>query len=126
MTANRPTNGKDAFSQQIESLEHAIEEIVRDGGAEASALVEKSREVLAAARAMTEDLARTTSAELADGAATAWNRARDFAQYEVEVARDVVRRHPMASMGGVAAVSALTAMIVTLLLRDSGRRDRRW
>ena len=82
-----------------------------------SAVAEQGRKILGQARTLAEDIARAASAELADDANAAWHRARDFAQHEVGDARDTVRAHPLAAVGGVAAVSALTAVVVTLLVR---------
>src|SRR5947207_213719 len=98
----------------------------REGGANAIAVAEKGRRILDLARTLAEDIAHTSSAELASGATTAWHRARDFAQDKAEAARETVRAHPLSVVGGVAAVSALTAIVVTLLMQEQPRRRSWW
>ncbi len=109
-------NGNGSISHQLEALERAIEDTVKAGGANAIAVAEKGRRILGLARTLAEDITHATAAEIAADASAAWRRARDFAQYEVEVARETVREHPLAVVGGVAAVSALTAVMVTLMI----------
>lgn len=116
--SNAPASGGNgSIAHQLEALERAIEDTVREGGVNAIAVAESGRRILGLARTLAEDIAHATSAEIAADATAAWQRARDFARHEVEVAREAVREHPLAAVGGVAAVSALTAMLVTLMLQ---------
>lgn len=117
-------NGNGSISHQLEALERAIEDTVRAGGANAIAVAEKGRQILQEARTLADDIAHTTSARIADNASTAWHRARDVAHHQAETAREVVRAHPLSVMGGVAVLSALTAMVVTLLVQDERPRRR--
>ena len=117
-TPSNGNNGNGSIAHQLEALERAIEDTVRMGGANAIAVAEQGRRILGLARSLAEDIARTSSAELASNAATAWQRTRDYAHDKAELARETVRAHPLSVMGGVAALSALTAMVVTLLVQD--------
>jgi len=110
-------NGTGSITHLLEALERAIEDTLKAGGANAVAVAEEGRRILGLARTLAEDIARTTGAEIADNANAAWHRTRDFAQHEAEVAREAVRARPLAVVSGVAVVSALTAMAVTLAIR---------
>jgi hypothetical protein len=123
---NNNGNGNGSIAHQLEALERAIEDTVREGGANAIAVAEKGRRILGEARALAEDIARTSTAELASGATAAWHRARDVALDGAKAARETVRAHPLTVLGGVAAVSALTATVVTLMVQDQPRRRYRW
>ena len=125
-TSNSNSSDNGSITHQLEALERAIEDTVREGGANAIAVAEKGRRILGLARTLAEDIARTSSAELASGATAAWRRARDLAHDKAEVARETVRAHPLSVMGGVAALSALTAMVVTLLVQEQPRRRTWW
>lgn len=119
-------NGNGSISHQLDALERAIADTVREGGANAIAVAEKGRQILEQARTLADSIAHTTSATIADNATTAWHRARDVAQHQAETAREVVRAHPLSVVGGVAAVSALTAVLVTLLVQHEQPRRRRY
>lgn len=120
-SSDRHGNGNGSITHQLEALERAIEDAARDGGADAIALAEKGRHILGLARTLADDIAHASSAQIAGRAGAALHRAREFVQHEAEAARETVRAHPLAAVGGVAAVSALTAALVTLMLQ----RERR-
>jgi ElaB/YqjD/DUF883 family membrane-anchored ribosome-binding protein len=116
-------NGQhEPMSEQLTKLETAIEDAGKEGGEKAAAIAEKGRQILALGRELAHDIAEVTSETMSSRARRAYRRAREIAEYDVEVARETVRSHPLASVAGVAAISAVVASLVTAACMSSSRR----
>ena len=109
------------ISRQLEALASAVEDTARQGGENAIAIAEKGRQILSMARELASDITQKTTEEVSNRAGSAYRRVRDTAQYEVEVAREAVREHPLLAVAGVAAVSALVAVVVTAAVQRQHR-----
>lgn len=111
------TNGMHPpMSEQLAKLQTAIEDAGKEGGEQAMAIAEKGRQILAMARELAGDLASATRETVSTRASQAYRTIRDEAQYDVELARETVREHPLMAVAGVAAISALVAACVTSAL----------
>lgn len=111
------------ISRQIDALQTAVEDTAREGGENAIAIAEKGRQILTMARDLASDIAQATRDEATSRAARVYRRVADTAQHDVEVARDAVRAHPLLTVAGVAAVSALVAVIVTSAVQRNHRQQ---
>ena len=110
-------NGQHApMSEQLAKLQTAIDEAGREGGEKATAIAEKGRQILTLARELAGEIAHVTRDTVSTRASQAYRAARDTAQYDVEVAREAVREHPLLAVAGVAAISAVVAACVTTAL----------
>jgi len=101
------------MSEQLTKLQTAIEEAGREGGDKAATIAEKGRQILSLARELAGDIAHATRDTVGTRAGQAYRTVRDTAQYDVEVARETVREHPLLAVAGVAAISAVVAACVT-------------
>lgn len=116
-------NGQhEPMSEQLAKLATAIEDAGKESGEAAAAIAEKGRQILALGRELAHDIAQATSETMSSRARSAYRRARDIAEYDVEVARETVREHPLASIAGVAAISAVVASLVTAACMSSSSR----
>jgi ElaB/YqjD/DUF883 family membrane-anchored ribosome-binding protein len=112
------SNGQEhaPMSEQLAKLQTAIDEAGKEGGEKAAAIAEKGRQVLALARELAGDIAGVTRQTVSTRARQAYRKIHDEAQYDVELARETVREHPLLAVAGVAAISALVAACVTSAL----------
>ena len=104
------------MSEQLAKLQTAIEDASKEGGDKATAIADKGRQILALARELAGDIAGVTRETVSTRASQAYRKIHDEAQYDVELARETVREHPLMAVAGVAAVSALVAACVTTAL----------
>ena len=109
------------MSEQLAKLETAIEDAGKESGEKAAAIAEKGRQILTLGRELAHDIAVVTRETVSTRASRAYRAARDTAEYEVEVARETVRAHPLVSVAGVAAISAVVASLVTAACMGSRR-----
>ena len=108
------------MSEQLATLQTAIEAAGKEGGEKATAIADKGRQILTLARELAGDIAHVTRETVSTRAGRAYRKIHDEAQYDVELAREAVREHPLLAVAGVAAISALVAACVTSAL---SRRD---
>ena len=117
--ATHAQNG--TISRQLDALARAVEDTAKQGGENAIAIAEKGRQILSMARTLAGDIAQAATEEVTNRAGGTYRRVRDTAQYEVEVAREALREHPLLAVAGVAAVSALVAVVVTAAVQRQHR-----
>lgn len=111
------SNGQHApMAEQLEKLKAAIEDAGKEGGDNSATIAEKGRQILALARELAGDIAVVTRDTVSNRASHAYRKIHDEAQYDVELARETVRQHPLMAVAGVAAISALVAACVTSAL----------
>ena len=104
------------MSEQLAKLQTAIEDASKEGGDKATAIADKGRQILTLARELAGDIAGVTRETVSTRASRAYRKIHDEAQYDVELARETVREHPLMAVAGVAAISALVAACVTTAL----------
>jgi ElaB/YqjD/DUF883 family membrane-anchored ribosome-binding protein len=104
------------MSEQLAKLQSAIDEAGKEGGEKAVAIADKGRQILSLARELASDIAGVTRETVSARASRAYRKIHDEAQYDVELARETVREHPLLAVAGVAAISALVAACVTSAL----------